>query len=57
MTTPTNGTINLILSPAETRQIPVDENMKYELEIIAPDASELTVLWGDLVGKGGWNIE
>ena len=45
------------MTPAETRQIPVDENMKYELEIIAPDASELTVLWGDMVGKGGWNSE
>jgi len=57
LTTPTNGTIDLILTPAETRLIPVDENMKYELEIIGSDDSELTVLWGDMVGKGGWNTE
>jgi hypothetical protein len=53
MTTPHNGTVILTLTPAETRTIPNDENMKYELEIIGPDESQLTILWGDLVGKGG----
>jgi len=57
LTSPSNGTIGLILSPVETRLIPLDESMKYELEIIGPDGSELTVLWGDMVGKGGWNTE
>lgn len=57
MTTPTNGTVGLTLTPAETRLIPVNENMKYELEIIAPDLSQQTVLWGDLVGKGGATID
>jgi cytochrome c biogenesis factor len=57
MTTPSNGTAILILTPAETRLIPAEENMRYELEIIAPDLSELTILWGALVGKGGANRE
>jgi hypothetical protein len=56
MTTPTNGTVGLLLSPTETRLIPVDDNMKYELEIVGPDDSQHTVLWGDLVGKGGVTI-
>lgn len=53
MSTPSNGTVNLVLTPEETRQIPVNDNMRYELELIAPDLSQQTVLWGDLVGKGG----
>jgi len=57
MPTPTNGTVNLTLTPAETRLIPVNENMKFELEIIAPDLTQQTVLWGDLVGKGGATID
>jgi phosphosulfolactate phosphohydrolase-like enzyme len=52
MTTPTNGTVILTLVPAETRLIPAEENMKYELEVYQ-GASQQTVLWGDLVGKGG----
>jgi hypothetical protein len=53
MTTPSNGTITLTLTPTETRLIPVEQNMRYELELIAPDLTQQTVLWGDLVGKGG----
>jgi len=53
MTTPTNGTVFLSLTPAETRQIPVNDNMKYELELMVPGVSQQTVLWGDLVGQGG----
>jgi hypothetical protein len=57
VTTPANGTIGLLLTPTETRQIPHDENMKYELEVEAPDASQMTILWGDLVGKSGVNSD
>ena len=53
MTTPTNGTVNLVLTPAETRLIPANENMKYELELVAPDGTQRTVIYGDLVGQGG----
>jgi len=52
MTTPTKGTVLLTLVPDETRLIPNEENMKYELEIYA-GTSQFTALWGDLVGKGG----
>jgi len=52
LTTPINGTIGLVLVPAETRLIPVDANMKYELEVFNA-ATQQTILWGDLVGKGG----
>jgi hypothetical protein len=52
MTTPSNGTVYLGLRPDETRLIPNEENMKYELEVFLGDSQE-TVLWGDLVGKGG----
>jgi hypothetical protein len=56
MASPVTGIIDLVLSPAETRLVPVDENMKYELEIFA-GASQQTILYGDLVGKGGTNID
>jgi hypothetical protein len=56
MTTPTNGTVLLTLSPAETRLIPNDENMKYELEIYLGD-TQVTALCGDLVGKGGYTLD
>jgi hypothetical protein len=56
MTTPSNGTVLLELSPAETRLIPNEENMKYELEIYA-GTSQTTVLIGDLVGKGGYTLD
>jgi len=56
MTTPSNGTVNLNLVPAETRLIPNEQNMKYELEVYAGISQE-TVLWGDLVGKGGATLD
>jgi len=56
MATPTNGTVELTLIPAETRLIPAEENMKYELEVYAGTSQE-TVLWGDLVGKGGATLD
>ena len=53
MPTPTNGTVILTLTPVETRQIPVNDNMRYELELVSGSLAQQTVLWGDLVGKGG----
>jgi len=57
MTTPTNGTVNLTLTPDETRLIPNEENMKYELEMVVPSGTQQTVLCGDLVGKWGFNSD
>jgi len=57
MTTPTNGTVLLVLTPTETRLIPAEENMRYELELVAGDLTQTTVLWGDLVGKGGYTSD
>jgi hypothetical protein len=56
MTTPTNGTVLLVLTPDETRLIPNEENMKYELEVFA-EGAQVTILWGDLVGKGGYTLD
>jgi hypothetical protein len=57
VSSPINGTIGLLLTPTETRQIPNDENMRYELEVEAPDFSQMTILLGEIVGKSGVNSD
>ena len=57
MTSPSTGVINLSLTPAETRLIPANENMKYEMEIVSPIDMQRTILWGDLVGRGGYTLD
>ena len=53
---PTNGAINFYLSPEETRLVPVNDAMRYELELSA-FPTQITVLSGDLVGHGGYNVD
>jgi hypothetical protein len=57
VSSPSTGVINLSLTPEETRLIPAGENMKYEMEIVAPDNMQRTILWGDLVGRGGVSLD
>lgn len=55
---PANGTINLSLTPEETRKVPVNDNMKYQLELISGPGVQTTVLYGDLYGDpGGYNLD
>lgn len=58
MPTPTNGTVSLNLSPTETRKVPENDAMKYQLEIISGPGVQTTVMYGDLVGEpGGYNLD
>lgn len=58
MPTPSNGTINLNLTPAETRKVPVNDSMKYQLELVSGASVQTTVLYGDLFGDpGGFNLD
>lgn len=58
MPTPTNGTVNLNLTAVETRLVPVNDSMKYQLEIISGPGVQTTILYGDLVGDpGGFNLD
>ena len=57
VTSPTTGVINLSLTPAETRTIPDNDNMKYEMELVSPLNLQRTILWGDLTGRGGATLD
>lgn len=58
MPTPSNGTVNLNLTPEETRKVPLNDSMKYQLELISGGGIQTTVLYGDLVGQqGGYNLD
>lgn len=58
MPTPTNGTVDLNLTVEETRKVPVNDNMRYQLELISGGGQQTTVLYGDLVGQpGGYNLD
>jgi len=52
ISTPTNGTIDLTLSPDDTLLIPRGSSMKYKLKIISSTGVETTIIYGDLVGEG-----
>lgn len=52
MPNPVDGTVTLDLVAAETRLIPENASMKYQLEIYAGNY-QFTVLYGDLVGRPG----
>lgn len=57
MPVPSNGTVNLTLSSTETRKVPVNDSMRYQLEIVDGAGIQTTVLYGDLVGEqGGYNL-
>ena len=58
MPDPTDGTVSLSLTPTETRLVPVNDFMRYQLEIISGDNIQTTVLYGDIWGDpGGSNID
>jgi len=58
MPTPSNGQVNLNLTAEETRKVPVNDSMRYQLEIISGPGVQTTVLYGDLVGQvGGYNLD
>jgi hypothetical protein len=55
---PSNGTVNLNLTPVETRKVPENDSMKYQLELVSGASVQTTVLYGDLVGQpGGYNLD
>lgn len=57
MPTPSNGTVNLVINSTDTRKVPVNDSMRYQLEIVDGAGVQTTVLYGDLVGEqGGYNI-
>lgn len=58
MPSPASGTVTLNLSSTDTRKVPVNDSMRYQLEIISGAGVQTTVLYGDLVGQvGGYNLD
>lgn len=58
MTDPASGMVELNLIADETRLVPINDNMRYQLEIISGAGIETTILYGDLVGiVGGYNLD